>query len=63
LIAVISAGIGLGFGLLSGGLIYLVSGHKSEDHFTDRTYWINDDGLTYPKAKEIDQAKHKINNK
>jgi hypothetical protein len=52
LIAVISAGIGLGFGLLAGAIIYCISSHKSEDHFSDKPYWISDDGLTYPKAKD-----------
>lgn len=52
LIGVISAGIGLGFGILAGLIIYLLSGHTSDDHFADRTYWINDDGISYPQAKE-----------
>jgi hypothetical protein len=38
-------------------MIYCVSGHKSDDHFTDRAYWINDDGLVYAKAKDHVQVK------
>lgn len=59
LIAAISAGIGLGFGLLCGLMIYIISGHKSEDHFSDKPYWISDDGLTYPRAKEVQVSKGK----
>jgi hypothetical protein len=54
LIAVISAGIGLGFGLLAGIIIYFVSGQRTGDHFSDKPYWITDDGLTYPKARELE---------
>jgi hypothetical protein len=51
LIAAISAGIGIGFGVISGILIYIISGHKSEDHFADKTYWVNEDGLSYARAR------------
>jgi hypothetical protein len=47
LMAVTSAGIGLGFGIIGGTIILAVSRHKSKDHFVDRTYWINDDGIMY----------------
>lgn len=47
LIAVISAGIGLGFGLISAIFVNCFSSQKSNEQFTDRTYWISDDGLTY----------------
>ena len=47
LMAVISAGMGLAFGLISGLILLLVSRHKSRDFFVDRTYWIFDDGLAF----------------
>lgn len=50
LIAVISAGIGLGFGVISAIFVNLFSSQKSNEQFTDRTYWISDDGLTYYKT-------------
>ncbi len=45
-IAMISAMIGLGFGVLAGIFVYLVNGHKRENYFEDREYWINDDGIS-----------------
>lgn len=56
LIAVISAGIGLGFGILAGLIIYPFSGHRSKDHFSDRTYWISDNGISYPRKEEDKKA-------
>jgi hypothetical protein len=49
LIAVISAGIGLGFGVISAIFVNIFSSQKSNEQFTDRTYWSSDDGLTYYK--------------
>ena len=51
LIAIISAGIGLGFGIIAGVVIYFTSAHRCEDHFTDKVYWQSDNGISYPKAK------------
>jgi hypothetical protein len=45
LAAAISAGIGLGVGVIAGLIILLVSSQKGSEHFTDRTYWVNDDGI------------------
>lgn len=56
LIAVISAGIGLGFGIIAGLIIYPFSGHRSKDHFSDRTYWISDNGISYPRKDEDRKA-------
>lgn len=56
LIAVISAGIGLGFGIIAGLIIYPFSGHRSKDHFSDRTYWISDNGISYPRKDEDKKA-------
>lgn len=47
LMAVISAGIAIGFGVIIGLIIYAVNGHISYEHYTDRTYWISDDGISY----------------
>lgn len=46
LYGLISAGIGLGFGLVIGLLIYLVNGHLRHHHFADRTYWLMEDGIS-----------------
>lgn len=51
LMAVISGGIGLGFGIISGIIIYLISAHRSEDHFSDKVYWQADNGIGYAKVK------------
>jgi hypothetical protein len=53
LIAVISAGIGIGFGLIAGALLVATAVHSYRDHFLDRIYWITDDGITFPKSKQI----------
>lgn len=37
--------MGVGFGLIAGVLCMLVSGHTRDDHFTDNTYWQQDDGI------------------
>lgn len=47
LISLISAAMGIGFGLIAGLLVMLVSGHTREDHFHDFTYWLRDDGIRY----------------
>lgn len=54
--ALISAGIGFGFGALSGLLIYLTNSQTSQQYFDDSEYWINDDGISYPKAQGVDFA-------
>ncbi len=51
-IAMISAGIGLGFGIIAGLLILLVNRQSTKEHFTDVTYWANDDGLNTEPRKE-----------
>jgi hypothetical protein len=42
----ISAGIGLAFGLVIGFIIFLVNGHLRRHHFVDRTYWLMEDGIS-----------------
>lgn len=49
-VALISAALGIGFGLISGLIILAVTKHLKEDHFDDYTYWVPDDGIRYPKA-------------
>jgi hypothetical protein len=51
LAAAISAGIGVGMGIVAGLILLLVSGQKVSDHFVDRTYWINDDGISNVRMK------------
>ena len=43
--SLISAPMGFLFGLLAGALCMAVAYHTRNDHFTDFTYWINDDGI------------------
>ncbi len=45
LISVISAGLGLASGILSGLFVLLCNNQTREGHFEDKEYWINDDGL------------------
>lgn len=45
IISLISAPMGLLFGALAGALCMAVACHNRDDHFTDFTYWINDDGI------------------
>jgi len=44
----ISAALGIGFGLISGLLVLAVTKHLKDDHFDDYTYWVPDDGIRYP---------------
>jgi len=53
LVAIISAGIGLGVGALAGILIYFVSVQTHENHFDDGEYWINNDGIGYLKEEGL----------
>ncbi len=46
LFGLISAGIGMGFGLIIGFLILLTQGHERKHHFADRTYWLMEDGIS-----------------
>jgi hypothetical protein len=52
-IALISAAIGIGFGLIAGLLILIVNRQQTNEHFTDVTYWVNDDGITTEMKKRI----------
>jgi hypothetical protein len=51
--AAISAGIGLAFGIIVGLLRLLTTRQTNSDHFIDRPRWINDDGISFPKAKPV----------
>lgn len=46
-IGVISAGIGILFGLLIGVFLIIFARHERDEHFHDFTYWMNDDGIRY----------------
>lgn len=41
--------MGLLFGAGAGLLIMAVGTHRRNEHFDDFTYWIDDDGICYPK--------------
>lgn len=45
IISLISAPMGLLFGVGAGVLVMAVGTHRREDHFDDYTYWVNDDGI------------------
>lgn len=49
----ISIPMGLGFGILAGIFVMLVSAHFREDHFTDGTYWLKDDGIRYKNQETM----------
>ncbi len=49
----------MGFGIIAGLLILLVSSQKGTEHFTDRTYWNSDDGIT-GKARRSDKIERSI---
>ena len=53
LYGLISAGMGLGFGLIIGVLIFLVNGHLRHHHFADRTYWLMEDGISDGTIPEV----------
>lgn len=52
LIAVITMGIGLVFGILIGIILLIFGKHQRTEHFHDYTYWIPDDGIRYPLEYE-----------
>lgn len=54
LIAIISVGMGLGFGAIAGALISIVSGQTSEGHFEDGEYWLNSDCISYPREEMVE---------
>ena len=49
----LSAGMGIGFGLITGLFVFACAKHEKADHFEDFTYWVADDGIRFPR-KEID---------
>ena len=52
LIAVISAGIAMVFGLVIGIILLIFAKHLRFEHFHDYTYWVADDGIRYDLEKE-----------
>lgn len=54
LIAIISAGMGIGFGLIAGIPISLVNAQTADGHFEDGEYWLNSDSISYPKEERIE---------
>lgn len=61
----ISAAMGIGFGVIAGLLVMLAGGHIRENHFTDATYWIADDGIRFmeKEVKMVVREHSKIKNK
>lgn len=53
--ALISAGIGIFFGILIGLMMYCSGKHEYEEHFHDFTYWVNDDGIRYDLSYYIEE--------
>lgn len=51
--ALLSAALGIGFGLLIGLLVLITARHEKYDHFDDYTYWMPDDGIRYPRTVPV----------
>lgn len=47
----ISAGMGIGCGILSGAPCYRINKYKTDDMFHDRVEFKPDDGINYPKKR------------
>ena len=47
-IGLLAVAFGIGFGLIAGLFILICASHTREDHFTDTTYWVDDDGISFP---------------
>jgi hypothetical protein len=43
--------MGIAFGILAGIFVLCVNNHSKFDHFTDKTYWIYDDGISYKRGQ------------
>lgn len=52
LIAVITAGIAMVFGLVIGIVLLGFGKHIRSEHFHDYTYWVPDDGIRYDLESE-----------
>ena len=52
-VAAISAALGIGFGILIGLFVLLITRLERSEYFNDYTYWVSDDGIryTYQEAK------------
>ena len=53
-VAAISVGIAIVSAIFAGILIFLCAKQEVDEHFHDFTYWLNDDGISYPRADERD---------
>ena len=51
-VGALSAGMGLGFGLLIGIFVFCCAKHEKYDHFEDYTYWVADDGIRFPRTEQ-----------
>lgn len=58
--SLISAPMGFLFGLLAGALCMAVAYHTRNDHFTDFTYWSNDDGIRMLAEGTVQPPENKI---
>jgi hypothetical protein len=54
IMALISAGIGLGTGVVSGIFACCFSSSNFANHFHDKNYWYNSDGIAYNKVAAIE---------
>lgn len=59
--SLVSAAMGIGFGLIAGVLCLAVAGHTREDNFIDYTYWDNDDGIRMKQAESSIDFKQNAN--
>lgn len=47
--ALLSAALGIAFGILIGLIVLCTARHERSDHFDDYTYWVPDDGIRYQR--------------
>ena len=47
-IGLLAVAFGIGFGIIAGIFILILASHTRDDHFTDTTYWVDDDGISFP---------------
>lgn len=47
-IGLLAVAFGVGFGIVAGIFIMIFASHTRDDHFTDTTYWVDDDGISFP---------------
>jgi len=52
-IGLLAVAFGIGFGIVAGLFILILASHTRDDHFTDTTYWVDDDGISFPGNRPV----------